>query len=418
MISFGLAAYRGAATLAGAASPILRGFGGRGSAWRQAFSGATADVAAAAGSVWVHAASLGEVVAARTWVTALLASGQRAPVLLTTRTSRGLNRARAELGDRVVARVAPLDLPQLLRSFLHAAAPWRLDVIETEIWPHLITESRRRAVAVVFVSATVSERTRAGLVRWGISGPRLFGDGVWVLAQSERHADRFRSLGVPAERIAVTGDLKAEAPVEGASRDPASRPAVVFGSLRPGEETMVPALHRAVQAQGRVLVVAPRHEEGTARVLATLGREGIASALRRERDPSLAGWIDGLGAGVGVLVTQGELPRAYESAAIAIVGGTFAPHGGHNALEPAARGCAVLAGPHADSIQESLDLLAGEGALIRAKNGEDAVASVVALLDDAPRLRAMGQGAARAAARASDSARRSLLALDRFGLAP
>jgi len=418
VISIGLAAYRGAATLAGAASPILRGFGGRGSAWRQAFSGATADVAAAAGSVWVHAASLGEVVAARTWVTALLASGQRAPVLLTTRTSRGLNRARAELGDRVVARVAPLDLPQLLRSFLHAAAPWRLDVIETEIWPHLITESRRRGVAVVFVSATVSERTRAGLHRWGISGPRLFGEGVWVLAQSDRHAERFHSLGVPWDRIAVTGDLKAEPPVRSASRDASARPAVVFGSLRPGEEAMVPALHRALQKRGRALVVAPRHEEGRKRVLEVLQREGIQAAVRSEPDSEWAHWLLGLTSDVGVLATQGELPTAYESAAIAIVGGTFAPYGGHNALEPAARGCAVLAGPHAESIEESLDLLAGEGALIRAKDRVDAVASVVALLEDAPRLRAMGQGAARAAARASDSAPRSLEALDRFGLLP
>ena len=420
MISLGLAAYRGATTLAGAFSPLVRRFGGRESAWRAAFSGGTADVARAAGSVWVHAASLGEVVAARAWVQALLQAGQRAPVLLTTRTARGLARARAELGDRVIARVAPLDLPQLLRSFLSAAAPWRLDVIETEIWPHLISESRRGGVAVVFVSATVSERTRAGLRRWGVAGPRLFGEGVWVLAQSDRHAERFRSLGVPSDRIAVTGDLKAEPPVEGASRDAAGRPAVVFGSLRPGEESLVPPLQRGIEKEGRSLVVAPRHDAGLARTLEALQREGLPVSIRREEDRArvpLADWIAGLRS-VGILATQGELPRAYESAAVAIVGGTFAPYGGHNALEPAARGCAVVAGPYGESIEESLEALTREGALLRARDAAEGVSAVLALLHDAARLRAMGQGAARAAARASDSARRSLEALDRFGLAP
>jgi len=420
MTSLGLACYRGAATLAGAASPLLRRFGARGSAWREAFSGATADVERAAGSVWVHAASLGEVVAARTWVRALLTAGQRPPLLLTTRTARGLKRARAELGEDVVARIAPLDVPQLLRSFLRAAAPWRLDVIETEIWPHLIQESRARGVAVVFASATISDRTKTRLRRWGIAGPKLFGEGVWVLAQSERHADRFHSLGVPTERIAVTGDLKAEPPVPSASEEPSTRPAVVFGSLRPGEEAPVPALARAIEGVGRVLVVAPRHEEGRSRVLGALQREGIPVSARSERGSvPVAGWIRSLKPGtVGILSTQGELPEAYASAAIAIVGGTLAPYGGHNALEPAARGCPVVVGPHTEAIEESLAILEREGALARASGGPEIVAMVIALLGDPARLRAMGEGARASALSASGASRRSLEALDRFGLAP
>jgi len=421
----GLLAYRGAAALTGWCAPLLRGFGARGSAWRSAWSGATSDLAAASGSVWVHAASMGEVVAARTWIQALLDSGHRAPILLTTRTSRGLARARRELGDRVVGRIAPLDLPQLLRSFLEGAAPWRLDVVETELWPHLILESRKRNVAVVFLSATVSERTRARLLRWGLAGPGVFGEGVWVLAQSERNAERFRSLGVPSSRIAVTGDLKAEPPVKTASRDPAARPGVVFGSLRPGEEDLALALARRVgSGGGRALVVAPRHEEGLARVLGALERAGIPRVVRRETDrgtEALGDWIAGLAAGtprVGILATQGELPLAYESAAVAIVGGTFAPYGGHNALEPAARGAAIVVGPHAEGIQESVDSLAREGALLSAPGVEAAAESVGSLLRDPEALRRMGQGAVRAASAASESARRSLEAIERFGLNP
>jgi 3-deoxy-D-manno-octulosonic-acid transferase len=369
---------------------------------------------------------MGEMVAARTWVRTLLHSGHRAPILLTTRTSRGLERARRELSDRVVARVAPLDLPQLLRSFLERAAPWRLDVIETELWPHLILESRKRNVAVVFVSAAVSERTRKRLLQWGLAGPRVFGDGVWVLAQSERHADRFRSLGVPASRIAVTGDLKAEPPVPAASRDPAVRPAVVFGSLRPGEEALAVALARRFGADGaRALVVAPRHEEGLTRLLEALQRAGIPGAVRRDADrggEGLEDWIAGLRKGtphrVGVLATHGELPLAYESAAVAIVGGTFAPYGGHNVMEPAARGAAIVVGPHTESIQESVESLSSEGALLVAPDAGAAAEAVGSLVHDAEALRRMGQGAVRVAAGASESARRSLEALERFGLNP
>jgi 3-deoxy-D-manno-octulosonic-acid transferase len=416
--SLGLAGYRVAATLAGSISPVLRGFGGRGSAWRSAFTGGTEDVAMAAGSVWVHAASMGEMVAARTWIGTLLGAGQRAPILLTTRTQRGLARARAELGDRVVARVAPLDLPQLLRSFLRAATPWRLDVIETELWPHLITESKRSGVAVVFVSASVSDRTRARLSRWGLAGPSVFGEGVWVLAQSERHAERFRALGVPASRVEVTGDLKAEPPVGAASRDPALRRAVVFGSLRPGEEGVAVAVARGLARDGsHDLIVVPRHTEGVTRVLAALTREGIPHSVRRESDRAsvpLASWIPR----VGVLTTQGELPLAYESAAVAIVGGTFAPYGGHNVLEPAARGCAVVVGPHSDAIEEGVLALEREGAILRVPDAAEAGQAILSLLGSPDRLRSMGAGAARAAASAAGSARRSLEALERFGLTP
>ena len=419
MSALSLACYRGAATLAGVASPLLGRFGARGSAWREAFSGGTPDVERAAGSVWVHAASMGEVVAARTWVRALLQAGQRPPVLLTTRTARGLARARAELRDDVVARIAPLDFPQLLRSFLRAASPWRVDLIETEIWPHLIQESRRGGAAVVFVSGSVSERTRDRLRRWGVAGPDMFGEGVWALAQTERHAERFRSLGLPRERVAVTGDLKAEPPVENASRDPAGRPAVVFGSLRPGEERAVPPL---VHGTDRAVIVAPRHEEGRERMLSMLTRGRIGWSERSERNRSamtLEAWIASIQPGeTGLLTTHGELARAYESAALAIVGGTLAPFGGHNALEPAARGCPVLVGPHVESIEESLEALEREGALARAPDPASAAKAALELLRDPERLRAMGEGSRRAAALASDAPRRSLEALERFGLMP
>lgn len=425
-MTLGLTAYRAAATLVGIAAPLVRGLGSPRTAWRDTFTGASEDLSRAAGSVWVHAASMGEVVAARSWVQALLGAGHCAPLLLTTRTARGLHRARRELGDRVVARVAPLDAPQLLRSFLEGALPWRLDIVETELWPHLVLESRRRGVAVVFVSAAVSERTRSALLRWGLAGPRLLGEGVWVLAQSEQHADRFRSLGVPATRIAVTGDLKAEPPVPAASCDAATRPTVVFGSLRPGEEALAAALARRIsEDSARALVVAPRHRDGFERTLVAMREAGVDCLIRREDDRAredLAAWLDrvahSLPPRAGILFSEGELPRAYESAAVAIVGGTFAPCGGHNVLEPAARGCPVLVGPHVGAVAQGIEALSREDAVRVLPDAARAEEEVVLLLRSPDRIRLMGRGAARAAAAAAQAAPRSLEALERFGLAP
>jgi 3-deoxy-D-manno-octulosonic-acid transferase len=326
----------------------------------------------------------------------------------------------------VVARIAPLDLPQLVRSFLASAAPRRLDIVETEIWPHLILESRRRSVAVVFVSAAVSERTRRRLLRWGLAGRALFGEGVWVLAQSERHAERFRSLGVPPSGIAVTGDLKAERPQAAATRDQAERPTVVFGSLRPGEEEVAVGLARSLAHPGaRPLVVAPRHKDGMERVLGALRASAVPISIRQEEDRAredLSDWIDRLKSAspprVGILATLGELPLAYESAGVAIVGGTFAPYGGHNVLEPAARGCAVVVGPYSDAVQEGVEALAREHAILEVKDAAAASEGVRTLLDTPEAMRRMGEGAVRAAEVASRSAALSLEALGRFGLTP
>jgi 3-deoxy-D-manno-octulosonic-acid transferase len=422
-----LAAYRAVTAAVGALAPMVRSLAPRGSATRAAWTGASDEIALASGSVWIHAASMGEVVSARNWVHALLEAGGRPPFLLTTRTQRGLDRARRELGERVVARVAPLDAPQLLRSFLAAAAPWRLDIVETEIWPQLILESRRAGVGVVFVSAAVSERTRRHLLRWGFAGPRLLGDGVWVLAQSEEHAGRFGSLGVPAERIAVVGDLKAEAPSAGAARDPAARGAVVFGSLRPGEEDVALALAKVLSTRDRapVFLVAPRHQEGVALVTAKLRSAGIEPLVRDERDRAREEWAAWLlrveaspAPRVGVVATQGELPAAYEAAGIAIVGGTFAAFGGHNVLEPAARGCAVIVGPHHEAVALGVSALRREEGVVIAETAEAAAAAVGRLLDSPDVLRRVGAGAARATREASSAARRAVLALGRFGLMP
>ncbi|MGE5175312.1 MAG: 3-deoxy-D-manno-octulosonic acid transferase [Hyphomicrobiales bacterium] len=430
-MAIGLSIYRGLAeTLGLLYAPLASVVAPARSAWREAATGASEEAVRAAGSVWVHAASLGEVGAAGTWVRALAASGLRPPFLLTTRTRAGRDRAARELGPLVTARVAPLDAPRLVGALVDTACPARLDVIETEIWPNLVVETRRRNIPVAFVSATVSERTARRLRALRVAGPALFGRGVFVLAQREEDATRFASLGVPEPRIRVTGDLKADAaltaPSEDAGAPPASRRAVVFGSARPGEEEI--ALRIAAVLEGLpgspLLVVAPRHDEGVASFRARLAASGYAVIERDEAARAatpVARWIEDAAATVGrrvaLLATRGELPDAYGRARVAVVGGTFAPHGGHNPIEPAARGAAIVVGPRHEGIAAALIPLRRAGACETAADPGEAAAAVLRLW--APDgLDARSAAARRAAAEGGGVTGRSLEALAAWGIVP
>jgi 3-deoxy-D-manno-octulosonic-acid transferase len=364
-----------------------------------------------------------------------------------------LDRARRDLGADVAARIAPHDAPQVLGSFVAAAAPWRLDVIETELWPNLILEARRRSVAVAFVSASVSERSTRRLRLLGLAGHRLFGTGVYVLAQTGAHAERFCRLGVPGSRVRVVGDLKAEAlPGDRRGGAPfARRPALVFGSARFGEEEVAVraaeilerhrvefgdersrwAAERGVAEDifaGRcrpVLIVAPRHRGGESRVADALRSRGFQVSVREESHRSrqdLESWIDELsrrsGPRAGVLATRGELVSAYGLAWATLVGGTFAPRGGHTVWEAAARGCPVLAGPHHDQVLAGIEALAARGAGVVLADRDRHLERVLAAWLRDQDLDRRGAAALQAFTASGGAAERALEALGSWGLNP
>lgn len=451
-MAIGLAIYRGATSAVGSLLGGLLGrFGSYDGIWRAGFRGATPELDRASGSVWVHGASVGEVAMASTWIDALLTHGQSSPLLLTTRTRAGLARARETLAGQVVSRVAPHDVPRIVASLLDRATPSRLDVIETEIWPNLILEARRRSVPVVFVSATVSERTTRGLLGLGLAGPALLGDGVYALPQGEAHATRFEALGVARERIRVIGDLKAVRPARAAGSGPpfGSRPGVLFGSFRPGEERVALSVAEWIESsrdgggrtgadrsprrsvapgfEGRgrsLLVVAPRHREGEGRLRALFGGTRFQLVERDEtsrRSTDVGAWIEEVsmlsGPRVGLLATRGELARAYERAWAVLIGGTFAPIGGHNVWEPAGRGCPVIVGRHHGQVSTAVESIVHEGGGVAVDFDRQVVEVLERWMAD-PHLEQVGAAAERAVARAAGAAERGIGALREWGLAP
>lgn len=444
-----LALYRAVTGAAGlVAAPLGAMLAAEGSPWRERM-GRIAGAHRAAGGPWIHAASMGEALAARRWGEALLGAGHRPPLLVTTRTLAGKERVTRELGGTALAAIAPLDFPRAVRALLHDASPSRLDLIETELWPNLLYEAHRAGIPVVAVSATVSERTSSRLRRLGLAGRDLFGR-LHVLAQTETHAERFASLGVPRERTRVIGDLKADllphaaagaAAGAGTAEDlPAEeRRLVVFASLRPGEAGVAAAVARALRDRGAGdswrFIVAPRHEEGgraASRALAGAGFEVVrrAEAADAGRAParseplpepspeSALAWSLAIGpvasGRVGLLETRGELPSLFPAARVAVVGGSFSRHGGHNVLEPAAVGAPVVIGPHHADVEAGVGALRRHGAVAVADDAEGAARAVVAWLGDSGAERRAG--ALAAAREASGAARRGLEALASWGL--
>jgi 3-deoxy-D-manno-octulosonic-acid transferase len=355
--------------------------------------------AASGAPIWVHAVSVGEVQAASALVGALRERYPQTPVLVTTFTPTGSARARASLRDAAEVRYLPFDLPGSVRRFLDRTRPRLAVIMETELWPNLYRECRRRRIPLVIASARLSRRSTDRYRHLGALFRETVAGGVVIAAQGEVDAARFRALGADAERTYVTGNLKFDFALppdilaRGASlreRYAQGRPVWVAGSTHGGmEEEAVIEAHRRIGAAhpGALLVLAPRHPNRFAEVAAGLERQGIC-ALRRsassaESTPERRDVL--------LLDTLGELLDFYAAADVAFVGGSLARVGGHNLLEPAALGLPVLTGPNNSNGEDVARLLIECGAAQIVRNAEELAARVTELFSS-PTLRAdMGQ---------------------------
>jgi len=350
-------------------------------------------------SVWLHAASVGEVQSCAPLARALRRALPDAPLVLTTSTPAGAARARALLRDEHVhVRFAPLDLPGAVRRFLGRARPRLGIVLETELWPNLYEACGRRGIPVALASARMSERSAR---RYGwLRGPfeRALAICELVAVQTEVDAGRFLALGSRPDRTRVVGNLKfdievpAGTPARGRSlreRHAVGRPVWVAGSTHEGEEAAALEAHARVREAhpGALLVIAPRHPPRFGEVAASLERRGVRFA-RRSRDETCDAATEVL-----LLDSIGELLDFYAAADVVFVGGSLVPVGGHNLLEPAALARPIIAGPHLKSVAESARLLAERRALEIAHDAGALARTLTHLLADPQSLARMGERA-------------------------
>jgi 3-deoxy-D-manno-octulosonic-acid transferase len=373
----------------------------------------------ASSPIWVHAVSVGEVQAAAALVFALRERYPQTPVLVTTFTPTGAARARALFGSTAEVRFLPFDLPGAVRRFLDRAHPQLAVIIETELWPNLYRQCRQRRIPLVIASARLSRRSSDRYRRLGALFRETVAGGVIVAAQGEGDAERFRALGAAAERTHITGNLKFDLtlPPDIDQRGRMLREQYapshaiwVAGSTHGGlEEEAVLEAHRHVGSvhTGALLVLAPRHPNRFGEVAGWLERQGIAFARRSQ--PSDAPAVQG-GLKVLLLDTLGELLYFYAAADVAFVGGSLAPIGGHNLLEPAALGLPVLTGPNNSNGEDVARLLLDCGAAEIVADGARLGTRVAELLADGPLRMEMGRRG-RAAVDRNRGALEKLLAL-------
>ena len=389
--------------------------------WGARFGGGAALPGAARG-LWVHAVSVGEVQAATSLVMALRKSWPALPLAVTSATPAGRERAREAFGaDAAVdVRYAPYDLPWTLRAALRRLRPALLVIMETELWPNLLHECARAGVPVLVASARVSARSAARWARFRALLQPALGAAVTVAAQTPADAGRFESLGVPAGRIHVCGNIKFDRTPGAAVREraqqlraryAAARPLWVAGSTHAGEERAALEAHAVLRAArgDALLVLAPRHRPRFGEVAALLEASGLAW-LRRSAtagDAAQAGAATAIAGNAAVLLldTIGELEEFYAAADVAFVGGSLVPIGGHNLLEPAALGVATLTGPYQHNAPDIAQLLGEAGALQFVGDAAELGAVLVRLLADAA-----GRSRMAAAAQAAVAANRGALA--------
>ena len=348
---------------------VWRGFRQRGyfQRWSERYGYYPGAAPETRSTIWLHAVSVGEVNAAAPLVEALLARRPQVPLVITSITPTGSERARALWGDRVRHVYLPYDLPGAMRRFLAQFRPGCALLMETELWPNLLFACRDAGVPVSIVNARLSERSLRGyqvlapLIRRALQTARR------VCAQGHADAKRYIRLGARPESTVETGNLKYDvAELEGLEgfvsvfrAHAGARPVWIAASTHPDEETAVLVAHRALrQAYPDALMLwAPRHPERFKAAYEQARSFGFRTHSRSYQP------LPGSDNAVFVIDTLGELGRFYACADVAFVGGSLQPVGGHNLLEPAAVGVPILTGPHLHNFSDIARQLSAAGAM-------------------------------------------------------
>jgi 3-deoxy-D-manno-octulosonic-acid transferase len=348
--------------------------------------------------IWIHAVSVGEVLAVAGLVQELQRRFPRHRIVISTTTGTGQALARKRFGDGNVFYF-PLDFAFAIRPYLKALRPQMVVIAETEFWPNFLRLSHASGARVAVVNARISDRSWPSYRRFRGLLCQLFTNVDLFLAQTPEDAARLRDIGAPAERVRVAGNLKfdiptpAPPPIVESLRESIAQagagPVLICGSTVEGEESLLLRAFENLRVQHprTVMILAPRHPERFPAVAALLERMSIRYWRR-----SL--WsCEPLTGGVILLDTIGELASLYALADIAFVGGSLVPRGGHNIIEPAQYGVATVVGNHTENFRDIVSLFQSRDAVRIVGPAELPLVLMDLLANDAER-KALGKRAA------------------------
>ncbi|MCH2346063.1 MAG: lipid IV(A) 3-deoxy-D-manno-octulosonic acid transferase [Pseudomonadales bacterium] len=349
-------------------------------------------------TIWIHAVSVGETIAAEPLVKALSQTYPTAQILLTYMTPTGADRVDVLFGDTIFHGYLPYDLPTAVNRFLTRIKPNLLIIMETELWPNLIHQCKKRGVKIILANARLSEKSVAGYARFsGLTKPMLQSINA-IAAQSTQDANRFLALGAPADKIFVTGSLKFN--VEQDSKTQANdsffnfmknsdRTVLIAASTREGEEVKVISAYKEVQRTipNTLLLLVPRHPERFAEVGKLCEKNELTTICRSSQRTADASTQVILGD------SMGEMFDYYSVADIAFVGGSLVDTGCQNVLEPAALALPVVVGPSQFNFEQICKQLESAGGLKTVANEQELATFLVELIEDEFKRNQMGLAA-------------------------
>jgi len=319
-------------------------------------------------SIWVHAVSVGEVLAVSELVRGLRGEFPEHRVVISTTTDTGQRLARARFGEENVFYF-PLDFRFAVRRYVEAIRPELAIIAETEFWPNFLRIASASGAKIAVVNARISDRSFPGYRRWRKFLRRVLLDVEVFLAQTPEDARRLTEIGAERDRVSVGGNLKFDVPapaapeiveeIRGALRQSVAGPVLVCGSTVDGEELLLLGAFTNILAThpAAVMLLAPRHPERFDEVAGILGQFKFKFSRRSQ-------WTGGALAGSVLLVDSiGELSSLYALADIAFVGGSLVPRGGHSIIEPAQHGVAVMVGNHTENFRDIVGLFQSRNAV-------------------------------------------------------
>jgi 3-deoxy-D-manno-octulosonic-acid transferase len=318
-------------------------------------------------------------------------------ILVSTTTDTGQALARKKFGEENVFYF-PMDFAFAIRPYLRAIRPQAVVIAETEFWPNFLWLTKAGGARVAVVNARLSDRSWPSYRRFRRLIRRVIANVDLFLAQTEQDAARLRDIGADANRVRVAGNLKFDLPVPPVSsivqsvRDSVAGsgegPVLVCGSTLEGEEPLLLKAFENVRVAhpGALMVLAPRHPERFAEVAGLLQ----AMSIRFYRRSAWAG--EDLAGGVLLLDTIGELAGMYALADVAFVGGSLVPRGGHNIIEPAQHGVAIVVGQHTENFRDIVSLFQSRDA-VRIVGPAELPLVLLELLADDDKRKALGQRA-------------------------
>ncbi len=353
------------------------------------------------GGIWIHAVSVGEVQAIEPLVRHLQKRHPELAITLTTSTPTGSERARVLFGRDLFHVYFPYDLPWCLKRFLRRVQPCMLVMVETEIWPNLLQLCEEQGIVTLLANGRLSERSARGYARLGGFSRRVFGLIRAVAAQSPADGGRFVQLGVPPERVQVTGSIKFDMRIPASVQEQAQvvkrllgedRPVWIAASTHEGEEEQVLAAHARIleKIPSALLLLVPRHPERFDRVASLIQRQGYRFVRRSTLAPCEPDTQ------VFLVDTMGELPLFLGVADVAFIGGSLVATGGHNMLEAAAQGVPVVFGPHVFNFTAIASLLRKKEAAVQVRDSNELAEVVSAWLGDASERSRIGENGRRA----------------------